>query len=512
MYCWRVVATVASDAEFVPELRLHPLSWLFVLIASIAQFIVPLIAVFVFGARDDGTSWGALVVIPLLIGAVWRQHLFRYGFGPRGLVIREGLFFRNTRQIEYERIENINTKRGILHRLMDVAEVRLESSTGGKAEGLIRVLGMDAVQELRDHVFARGNTEAAQAEPAAAVTEEVLLHLPPAELLRYGFIANPGMLIVAGVFGLLAQSGYLRDTDQFFQNRVFAEAMSTLGLSLVVAVIGIIIAILVVVRLLSMVWALVSLHDFTLSRQGTDLRIRYGLVTRIALTLRLSRIQAVHQTESMLQRLFGRVSLAVDLAGDGGQQGQGGAPQARWLAPICTPIRAAELTRIALPMFATDSEPDWQPLANGAHLRLFRKVVFVTTLIFAAPAIYWLQFQAPLVWLVILPLAWLHAVRYMRHTRWALTREALLFKRGWLTRRLSIVPRSRVQVVREVVSPFDRRKFMATLIVDTAGAGATSRVVRIPYLSAVVAADLASELYASVYASVHELPAEPALR
>jgi putative membrane protein len=495
------VATVASDSDFVPDRRLHPLSWLFVLLASIKQLIVPLIAVVVFGARDDGSAWGALFVFPLLIAAVWRQYLFRYGFGPRGLVIREGLLFRNIRQIEYERIENIDTERGVLHRLMNVAEVRLESSTGGKAEALIRVLGIDAVQELRERVFGKAQpAESARTQTTVAPREEVLLRLRPSELMRYGFVDNRGMLIVAAGFGFISQTGAMRGAGEFLQERVFTEAVGALGLSLAAVALGIFITIFLGVRLLSLLWALVALHDFTLSQQGTDLRIRYGLLTRIALTVRLSRIQAAHQTESVLHRFFGRVSIAVDLAGGGGQQvDESGSPQTRmrWLAPICSPRRAIELTRIALPMLAADSQPEWQPLATGAKMRLFRKVVLVTTLIFTAPAIFWFKFYAPLAWLVLVPLAWLHATQYVRHTRWALTREALLFRRGWLTRRLSIVPRSRVQVVHQAMSPFDRRKQMATLTIDTAGAGALSGVIRMPYLPASAAAALAAELHGS---------------
>jgi putative membrane protein len=499
---------VASEADFVPDQRLHPLSWLFVLLASIKQFIVPIIAVVVFGARDDGSAWGALFVFPLLIAAVWRQYLFRYGFGPRGLVIRDGLFFRNIRQIEYERIENIDTERGVLHRLMNVAEVRLESSTGGKAEALIRVLGMDAVQELRERIFGRAHAGATHVQPAVPPREEILLRLPPAELVRYGFVDNRGMLIVAAVFGFISQSGAIdRGAGKLIQERFFAEAFGAGGLSLAAVALGVFITIVLFVRLLSLLWALVALHDFTLSRHGTDLRIRYGLLTRVALTLRLSRIQAVHQSESVLHRFFGRVSLAVDLAGDGGQRvDENGSPQTRmrWLAPICTPRRAVELARSALPMLTEDTQPEWQTLATGAKMRLFRKIMLVTTLILATPAIYWLQYQAPLLWLVLVPLAWLHATQYVRHARWALTREALLFRRGWLTRRLSIVPRSRVQVAHLVMSPFDRRTDMATLMVDTAGASALSGIVRIPYLPHTAATTLAAQLHSSA----RELPVQ----
>lgn len=508
MRCSRGVAKVASDGEFVPDKRLHPLSWLFVLLTFIRQFIVPLIAVVIFGARDDGSSWAALFVIPLAIGAVWRQLLFRYGFGPRGLVIREGLFFRNLRQIEYERIENVDTQRGILHRLLNVAEVRIESSTGGKPEALIQVLDDAAVQELRDRIFAGGAShEKARPDEASG---EVLLRLSPAELMRYGFVDNRGMLVVAAIFGVAAQTGLMgAGGDWFAQN---FNGVGPFGLLLVVVLLGAILSVILAVRLLSLVWALVTLHDFTLTRHGTDLRIRYGLLTRVALTLRLSRIQAVHRTETFLHRFFGRASLAVDLAGDGGQpMDENGNLQnrMRWLAPICTPRRAVELARIALPMLENDTPPNWQPLAPGARARIFRKFVFLATLVCAMPAIFWLQYRAPLAWLVIVPWGWLHATLYVRYTHWALTRDAFVYRRGWMTRRLSIVPRNRVQVVYRVASPFDRRRRMMTLVVDTAGAGSLAGLVRIPYLPEHAAQRVARELYVSAIDKAVRRPPAP---
>jgi len=496
MRCLRAAATVGSD--FVPTLRLHPLSWLFTLVASIRQFIVPLIAILLFGARDDGSMWGALFVIPLVAAAIWRQLLFRYGFAPRGLVVREGLFFRNLRQIEYERIENIDTERGILHRLLGVAEVRVETSTGGKPEALIRVLGLPAVSELREHVFEHGRPE--RAPSAVEHAGEVLLHLPAAELMRYGLVDNRGMLVVAAAFGIVSQSGLMSGAGEFLRRNAFTAEEVAIGASLVLVAFGVFMTLFLLVRLLSLAWALVTLHDFTITRQGGDLRVRYGLLTRVALTLRLSRIQAAHQTESLLHRFFGRVSLSVDLAGDAAQQvDENGARQhrMRWLAPICTPRRAVEMLRHALPMLACDTAPDWQPLAPGARRRLFRKIVMLAILVTAGPAIAFLGYGALLVWLAIVPFAWLHATLYVRHTRWALTREALLFRKGWLTRRMTIVPRNRVQVVQLVDSPFDRRWRMSVLFVDTAGAGTLSSIMRIPYLNEGTARELAATLYRS---------------
>ncbi|MET0534015.1 MAG: PH domain-containing protein [Steroidobacter sp.] len=500
---------MASDPNFRPTLRLHKLSWLFGLTLAIRQMGLPLLALFFFGARDDDTGQFGPYVVPvilvmLLARALWRQWTYRYGFGPNGLLVREGLLFRNVRQIEYGRIENIDTERGLLHRLLRVAEVRVQTSTGGKPEARISVLDLAAVQEMRDRVFGDNKPDANTVDAAAEAT---LLHLPTGELIRYGLIDNRGMIVVAAGVGVLHEAGMVNvgwhAIERLFP---FSRDLFALGLMLQIALLAItVLGALITVRILSVALALVTLHDFRLTRQNGDLRARYGLFTRIALTLRTRRIQAVHQTESLLHRWLDRVTLNVDLAGDsgGGEQGEDvTTPRARWLAPVCPANAAPALIATALPSIDLSEEPDWQPLAPRARGRIFRKSAALAILILTVPAIWYLREGAILVVLGCIPLAWMHAHLYTKHTRWALAKDAVMFRSGWLTRRLTIVPRDRVQTMSLDASPFDRRSRMANIFVDTAGGGATRAGIRIRYLAADVAEKLATALYRTADASV----------
>jgi putative membrane protein len=503
---------VVSEETFRPQLRLHALSWLFSLTSYVKQMMVPIVAFIFFGARDDGELWGALIFVPLLVGALWQQWVFRYGYGPRGLVVQDGLLFRSVRLIEYARIENIDVERGVLHRLLGVALVRIATSTGGKAEATLRVLNLAAVEDLRACVFARREHSAAVS--GASESDEVLLHVAPGELVRYGLIDNRGLIVVAAAFGLISQNSELARlfwgrAGAWFHDSSWA-AIAGMGIALQVGMfLATLIGIVLSLRLLSIAIALVTLFDFTLSRHGADFRIRHGLLTRVALTLRVRRVQAVHQTATLLHRAFGRVSLRVDLAGDSAgdehkQQPQG---RTRWLAPICTPSQARELLAQALPDADLSQEPDWQPLAPGARLRMFRRGVYVGVLIVGAGALA-LHFIPNVAFtpgatslmcalLAILLFAWLRATLYVRHTRWALTPDAIYFHHGWLTRRLAIAPRNRVQSVVLAHSPFDRRSSMASVSLDTAGASASGQDIHIPMLHAKVAHELANALYRS---------------
>lgn len=495
---------MASDSNFQPTLRLHAHSWLFGLSGAIKQMGLPLIALILFGVRDEtpdpfGPWLAPMFIAALLIRALWTQWTFRYGFGPNGLVIREGLIFRNVRQIEYARIENIDTERGLLHRLLGVAEVRVQTSTGGKPEALISVLDLAAVQAMRAEIFS-------EAKPAdtniTSSAESPLLHLSIGELVRHGLIDNRGMILVAAAIGVFHETGlFVVNKELVAWVMAYSPAANLAGVGLMMQValgLFVVLSAILGVRILSVILAIVTFYDFRLTRHEGDLRARYGLLTRIALTLRTRRIQAVHQTESLLHRWLGRVSLNVDLAGDGTsgeQQHNDAGMKTRWLAPVCPKSAAPELIAAALPSLDFTSEPSWQPLARGARGRVFRKGLLLAVLILTGPAVWYLREGAIVVVLSCIPFAWMNAHLYTKHTRWALVRDAVLFRSGWLTRRLTIVPRDRVQTLNVEASPFDRRSHMASIYVDTAGASSMTAGIRIRYLAVDVAANLATALY-----------------
>ena len=94
----------------------------------------------------------------------------------------------------------------------------------------------------------------------------------------------------------------------------------------------------------------------------------------------------------------------------------------------------------------------------------------------------------------------------MKHTGWALHDEFFALKRGWLTRKLSVTPRNRIQSVRLSESPFDRRQRMASIEVDNAGAAAVSHRLVLRYLPKDEAERLADALYRSDVAAERAAP------
>lgn len=505
-------AAAERGPAFEPRERLHPASWLFVALHGLKQLVFALVVALVVGSGRNAGWWVPLVVIvPVLVASIWHQWVYRYGFSERGLVIHQGLLTRNVRTIDYERIENVDIERGLLHRLLGVANVRIETSSGGKPEAMIRVLTLRAVEAMREHIFAGRSGVASADDPlhsAAPAAEATLLELPPAELVRFGLADNRGMLVVAAVLGVLQQIGFFENLDERLPRLAkWLPWERLMGIGVVGQALLVLAAAVVLIagtRALSVLLALVTLHDFRLTRRGDDLQARFGLLTTVSVTLRRRRIQAVHQTASWLHRAFGRVSLRVDLAGDAGP-GSGGAESGgrsvqreHWLAPVCSPPQARQLIHAALPQARLEGL-EWRGLAPRARRRIFR-IQAGLWLVAASVLALWVVgpgATAAVVVLAPLPLFWLHATLYVRYTGWALDEDLFVLRRGWLTRKLSIAPRNRIQSVRVTESPFDRRQGMAGLEVDNAGAGSVSHRLALRYLPRQDAAWLADALYHS---------------
>ena len=489
-----------------PERRLHPSSFVFSMGRHLRAILVPGIAV-AFTAGSSGRDWEVwlmFLLIPYAIAALVRSLSFRYRFDADELVVRKGWVFRSERHIPYARIQNIDAVQNVFHRALGVADVRVETASGGEPEATMTVLPVDALAEMRDFVF-RGRpgvaVEASSATTAEPPAADVLLELGAAEILLYGFIESRGAVLMAGAFGLLYEFGLFDRALQALTGGAFEGGgvvrqlfyamvgQQSVSLRTVAWTVGAFVVALLLLRGLSMLWAYVRLYGFVLRRAGNDLRVDYGLLTRISGTIPMQRIQALTISENPLHRFFGRVSVHVDTAG-----GHGGEAQQKRREPIAPLVNRANLAALigGLVPSVTLHDIEWQPVHPRALRRALVRTLFVATC--ASFLIISTLRAIPEVTLALI-FGWavLYARKFVAHLGWAFAGDALVFRSGWLWRQITIARFSKVQVVNRRESPFDRRLGMASVTIDTAAASAGHALV-IPFLAAGTASELAATL------------------
>ena len=493
------------------EQRLHPYSVLFAFLAQVRMFILPGIFVyFGVGSRDNEwwQPWMMLFVLPTAGVAVVRYLSYRFRYEASELVIQTGLLFRKERHIPYARIQNIDAVQNVLHRLLNVVEIKIETGGGQSAEATMSVLPMSALAEMRQRVFAErqavatspsASSELDEATDTTVAAKAPLLQLGVRELLLCGFIENRGAVLIAAGFGLVWELGIFdsfiepmfdrptvgRGVVRDFIRGLFSDTSvlwDRMGLTLTAFA-----GLLLLIRLFSMAWAVVRLYGFTLTLVDADARTEFGLLTRVAMTVPLRRVQTLTVRESPLHRVFARVAVKVDTAGGrADEQHQQG--EREYVAPILRRHVLDDFVGSIVGITLTGLE--WQ----RPHPRAFRREVkgwlVPAFLLCLGLAFYFRWYALPFVpfavgWAVI------GARQTVKHLGWVVTEDAVIFKSGWLWRRVLVVRFAKMQTVSRHESPFDRRTQMARIHVDTAGASAAS-TLSIPYIPH----DQANELYA----------------
>src|SRR5690606_31801181 len=94
--------------------------------------------------------------------------------------------------------------------------------------------------------------------------------------------------------------------------------------TLLIAVVSVIVAVLLIGWLLSILGALATYHGFTLEQTSSELRKRYGLLSRRDAVIPLERVQAVRIEESWIRRPLRLAALKVETAGGAPHEQQRG--------------------------------------------------------------------------------------------------------------------------------------------------------------------------------------------
>lgn len=456
--------------------HLHPAAMLIDAIKtvrrSLSAFVIPGIAFLMSRGFDAQTIvlvlFGALVVTALAAfwGFLsWRATTYEVAGGVFRL--RWGVVQKNERAVPLDHIQSVDTVQGIIQRLFNVVEVRIETAGGGASEPDASLAALDrADAEALRREIAGSRREPVETETAGPT---VVRKLGTRDLLLAG--ATSGQIGVA--LSLIAVASQLFN-DFLSQNlaqrliETFAPRSVTTAL-LYVFILGL------AAWLLAIGGTVLAHTGFTLSRDGDFLYIRRGLLERREATIPLARIQAVRIVEGLLRQPFGLASLRVESAGYGQDAGV-----STTLFPLLPRKEVHGLLLEVAPEFAV------APPLNALPKRALRRYVFRSTLPFlvlisAAALLSSLVFDLA-AWvfaalLLLLPAALFGWLRY-RDAGWTLEEDRLVVRSRLLGRTTAIAPRRRLQSRTTLRSPFQRRVSLATFEAQVAsgGGGAELRV------------------------------------
>ncbi len=491
---------------------LHPTSLLFELLAHIKSYLIPA-AIGLFGAAKGEyyvIILSAVIFIPAFLRCVFRYFTLRYCIQDDHLIVREGLIFRNVRTVPVARIQNIDFVQNPLHRILKVAEVKVETASGTKPEATLRVLSMAQMERLRQAIFEKqtiskskpsfSNQDSPESLTQNTVTPEsgvanqfsksqqghvdTVLQIPLKWLWRAGIASNRGMLIISVALGLFLQ--FAGDRTSYLEvdwlRSLVPEGITTLWrvLTIVSASIGA----LVILRLMGIAWYVFQFYGYKLTRQGEDLRISCGLVTKVSATIPRQRIQFISIHRNLIMRWLGMASIRIETAGGSGNSNESASESVskRWFIPVIPINQVSHVLAILRPKFEwNESSFEFQKIAPKAGRRFNRLAILQSIILAGIGLLIW----RPWGWVagvITLPLLLAWAYKKSKSMQYARHKNAIIYRSGILNRKTSITFSDKIQAISVDQSPFDRRWKMAKLSVDTAAAGQAEHLIHAPYL------------------------------
>ena len=438
---------VSDDHE--PK-RVHPGTIAIDFLRRAPQTVIGLPAI---AGYTSGRSIGWILLAAAVLGVVmlvftwigWRR--FTYTVAEHELVIERGLLNRSRRSIPLARIQDVSIERKPLARLFGLAEVKVETGGGEKDEAVLDSVSLAEAERLRAAL--RGSPQNADLLSSAELNVEsvesaslpIIFKMPLARVVLLGMFSF-SLVWIAALFGLL----------QFFDQFI------DLGLDD------------------PRDWAEVA---------KDEVRARFSIAAAVAVAMR--RIQLAMVQRGPLRGAFGWNALSFQTLGGSND------PSGRQaMAPLARAHEVAWIVETAgLPHF---ERLPLRPVAAGHVIRCLLRAspwpVVVAVAVVAVTPLAWLGMLA------LLPVAGI-ALLQRRYHRYALRDTSLQVMRGVLAQRDWIVPYENVQVVTLRAGWLQRRLGMASVLVDTAGAGGFG-APDVVDLSTADARDLATGLVARI--------------
>lgn len=465
--------------------RLHPLTIIVEAWRAVSRFIIVIAFLgfnIVTGQGVGDTTELIFAGLGFLVvgSALVRYYTFSFAVHQGSLLVKQGLVTKQARTIPLARIQNINLKRDLIHRVLGLVDLEIETAGGAKAEAVLSAVTEDQAHELKQRLL--GRYEATSSALIEARREEVIYQASPRELFLAGATENRLLIMVASVFGIVATLPGFMDSISKFVEAAVKGAAQTAGRSPNDWVLWGILGFLAIAFgwVASIVTTFVSYWGFEVAWRDGSFRRHYGLLNQFENVVPARRIQSARMTDNIFQRMLKVSKLYLDTAGGfsqaNGNEGQQSARPTPLMAPLIDAEGAQKILVRVFPTYLPTDEGWTMPPVQMIWRSLYS--TFVPALIISAPVAWFFQYWAIAAFFGVFALSALSAWIERPGTGWRDDGERILVRKGRIWRTLHIAPIQKLQMAEYSQTPAQRRFGLATIKFSTASmSGGSSLIV-----------------------------------
>jgi len=438
----------------------------------------PILLVLFFRSGDEQSRWEILTNSVVLFGGLFSlavsivaYYRYFYHVEDEQLIIQKGVFNRSRTKLPFERIQNLHIEQNVLHRMLSVVSLRIESAGSTGSEVTIDALKRPEAELLRDYIFEQkeeiavdkeGEATAASAQPSSLVLE-----LSLSDLLRVGVTQNhlaTAGVIVGGVFGFVFTVAGTIGEEAWKQ---LSELSPRLQPDTFMGYVYLAIALFIIAFVVTLLRTVSRYYQLRFYEQRDAFSLHAGLLNRREARMQKRKIQLVRWADNPLRRLLGLYRLTIHQAVSG-RVGR----RENISIPGC---RQAQVDDVLHSSFEGVEGAAFENHGISKHYYLWfwRFYGLLPGLIFGG--LWWFlgepRFALPAFGFPILALIYLRV--YQQRFQLGVSAAYLRPVRGVLGRSYDLLPMYKVQSVSITQSFYQRRRQLATVQFFTAGGDLT---------------------------------------
>ena len=304
--------------------------------------------------------------------------MYKFRVHNQHVEIHHGVFQRRYTNLPLWRIQNVKIERPFYYRSFGYALVVLDTAGSGKEEAKIVAVPEDYAEALKKQVLYEKalhdegdldclpNEDLSDEQSSSFPTprtrtkaidsshsnEEVLNRRSVKDIIIHGITNNRVWIILGAaapfyddVFGLVSE--WLADKGLQLNQLVGEQTVAWWQFGLYAFVI--LMMLMALVALLSVGGALFTFYGYTLSRTGDRYIRRSGLLNKLEVSMRASRIQMITAKQDWLDKILKRVNLYFEQNSTAGQQMQELMSPNKLIVPSVTEDEAFALSQEVMP-------------------------------------------------------------------------------------------------------------------------------------------------------------------
>ena len=350
--------------------------------AQVLIYTIPALAIS-FNIWDNLLSPEVLIGAGILflstsVSGVISFLMYKFRVHNQHVEIHHGVFQRRYTNLPLWRIQNVKIERPFYYRPFGYALVVLDTAGSGKEEAKIVAVPEDYAEALKKQVlyekalhdegdldclpnedlsdeqsssFPSPRTRA-KAVDSSHSNEEVLNRRSVKDIIIHGITNNRVWIILGAaapfyddVFGLVSE--WLADKGLQLNQLVGEQTVAWWQFGLYAFVI--LMMLMALVALLSVGGALFTFYGYTLSRTGDRYIRRSGLLNKLEVSMRASRIQMITAKQDWLDKILKRANLYFEQNSTAGQQMQELMSPNKLIVPSVTEDEAFALSQEVMP-------------------------------------------------------------------------------------------------------------------------------------------------------------------